>query len=88
MDLASFTQLGTAGAALLVLWFFAKMMLTQAVDERQRNDQRLDKRDDMMRQLEGDIRNKFSTQLLENTNSMIEHSKIMNKVVDVLYKLN
>lgn len=83
MDFSALSNLGTGAVAIYVMW----LMYKSAQEARQRNDERLDKRDDTMRQLESDIRNKFSAQLMENTNSMIEHSKIMNKVVEILYKL-
>lgn len=83
MDLSALSNLGTGVVAIYVMW----LMYKYAQDARQKNDERLDKRDDAMRVLEADIRNRFATQLMENTNSMIEHSKIMQKVVDILYKL-
>ncbi len=69
-----------------MLWMFGQMFLKQGDAERTRNEVRLDKRDDAMRLLESDIRNKFSSQLQENTNAMLQHSKIMERVVDVLAK--
>lgn len=83
MDFSALSNLGTGAIAIYVMW----LMYRSAQDARQRNDERLDKRDEIMRLLEADVRNKFSAQLMENTNSMIEHSKIMQKVVDILYKL-
>lgn len=83
MDYGSVTNLGTAGAAIFVLWQIYRMMDA----ERTRNEIRLDKRDDNLRILESDVRNKFATQLQENTNSMIQHSKIMERVVGILSNL-
>ena len=80
------TQLGTAGGALLVLWLFTQSMLKLQETERQRNETRLDKRDDAMRVLEADIRNKFAAQLQENTNAMLAHSQIMERVLTHLDK--
>jgi hypothetical protein len=39
------------------------------------------------KELEADIRNKFSAQLMENTNAMLEHSKIMQEVVKLLARI-
>ena len=91
MDVASLSNLGTGAIALYLMW----MMYKSAQEARQRNDERLDRRDEHMRNLETDIRNKFSTQLMENTNAMIEytrasveHSKVMQVVIELLTKLN
>lgn len=83
MDITTISNLGIGGFAILVMWW----MYRSAQEARQKNDDRLDKRDEGMRILESDIRNKFSAQLMENTNAMLEHSKIMHKVVDLLSKL-
>lgn len=82
MDFSTIKELGLTGANLVVIW----MIYQSAQKERTVNDQRLDKRDETMRLLEHDIRNKFSTQLMENTNTMLQHSKIMERVMDVLSK--
>jgi hypothetical protein len=73
MDFGVFTQLGVAGFSLLILWWMYKDFA-----------QRLDARDEAMRTLEHDIRNKFSGQLQENTNAMLQHSRIMERVVQTL----
>lgn len=83
MDFATIANLGIGGFAILVMWW----MYQSAQQARQHNDERLDKRDEAMRILESDIRNKFATQLMENTNAMLEHSKVMRIVVELLSKL-
>lgn len=83
MDLGNVVNLGIGGFAILVMWW----MYQSSAHERTKNDERLDKRDLAMRELERDIRDKFSTQLQENTNSMLEHSKVMKTVLDLLAKL-
>lgn len=83
MDFAPVVNLGIGGFAILVMWW----MYQSARDERKANDERLDVRDNTMRTLEADIRNKFSIQLMENTNAMLEHSKVMKTVIELLNKL-
>ncbi len=80
MDLSTLSNLGTGAIALYLMW----LMYKSAQDARQKNDERLDKRDDAMRTLESDIRNKFSIQLQENSNVLLQHSKIMEHVMEVL----
>jgi len=80
MDVATIANLGIGGFAILVMWW----MYQSAQNARQKNDERLDKRDEAMRHLEADIRNKFATQLMENTNAMLEHTKVMEVVLKIM----
>jgi urease gamma subunit len=76
MDIAQLANLGGTGAAIVVIWW----MWRSAQDERM-------KYFEAFKELEADIRNKFSAQLMENTNAMLEHSKIMQEVVKLLNRL-
>jgi hypothetical protein len=73
MDLGIIAQLGVAAFAILVMWW----MYDSATKERNEHFK-------AFRELESDIRNKISVQLMENTNAMLEHSKIMETVVHIL----
>lgn len=77
MDVSTISNLGTGGFAILVMWW----MYQSAQTERNAHF-------DAFRDLESDIRNKLSGQLMENTNALNEHSKIMGNVLSLLEKLN
>ncbi len=73
MEIAEVVNLGIGGFAILVMWWMYK----SAQEERTKHF-------DAMRALESEIRNKMATQLQENANAMLEHSKIMQTVVELL----
>ena len=76
MDISTIANLGIGGFAILVMWW----MYQSAATERNEHFK-------AFRELESDIRNKFAAQLMENSNAMLEHSKIMQEVVRLLNKL-
>jgi hypothetical protein len=87
MDFATIAQFGPTGLAIVAFYGIYKLF----DQERKRNEDRLDARDDAMRKLESDIRNRLSAQLMENTNAMNENTvakqentKIMEKVLTKL----
>lgn len=77
MDLSTVTNLGIGGFSILVMWW----MYDASMKERNEHFK-------AFRELEADIRNKFSTQLMENTNAMLEHSKIMKLVLEILNRFS
>ena len=76
MDFSQITNLGIGGFSILVMWW----MYQSAAIERGKNYEQ-------MEQLQSDIRNKLSAQLMENTNALMEHSKIMQTVMFILQKI-
>lgn len=68
-------SLGIGGLAIYILWLMY-----------QSNQKERAEYFKAFRELESDIRNKFSTQLQENTNAMLAHSQIMKEVVGFLAK--
>jgi tyrosine-protein phosphatase YwqE len=78
MDFATIANLGIGGFAILVMWW----MYQSSAAERQRHDDRADKKDAAFRALESDVRNKLAAQLMENTNAMLENTKIMERVLN------
>jgi hypothetical protein len=83
MDLANVSQLGAVGVALVIIW----LMFKSSSEERKHNDERLDRRDEAMRQLERDIRNTLSVQLMENTNALTAFTATMKEVVKELVRI-
>jgi hypothetical protein len=77
MDFATIANLGIGGFAILVMWW----MYQSSAQERNEHFK-------AFRELESDIRNKFAAQLMENTNAMLEHSKVMRTVMELLSKLH
>lgn len=77
MDLSQVTNLGIGGFSILVMWW----MYQSAQTERNSHF-------DAFRELESDIRNKLAGQLMENTNALNEHGKIMSNVLALLERLN
>lgn len=71
MDLNVIGQLGIGGFAILVMWW----MYDSSQKERNEHFK-------AFRDLEADIRNKFSAQLMQNTAALLENSKVMQKIVD------
>jgi predicted metal-dependent hydrolase len=55
--------------------------------ERKRNEDRLDARDTAMRELEHDIRERLSAQLMENTNALEENTIAMKANTAVTNKV-
>jgi hypothetical protein len=91
MDLGIVAQLGVAAFAILVMWWIVsnnseerKRHDAEMAEERKSHLDALREKEHAFRQLESDIRNKFSTQMMENTNAMLEHSKIMRQVAELL----
>jgi hypothetical protein len=87
MDFATIAQFGPTGLAIVAFYGIYKLF----DQERKRNEDRLDARDDAMRKLESDIRNRLSAQLMENTNALEENTtakqentKVMEKVLSRL----
>lgn len=80
MDLTTIAQFGPTGLAIAAFYGIYKLF----DQERKRNEDRLDKRDTAMRQLESDIRNKLATQLMENSNAMEENTKAMKENTRVM----
>lgn len=76
-------NLGTAGFAILVMWW----MYQSASNERKRNDERLDEKDRDFRSLEKEVRTNITAQLMTSTSALHENSKVMERVVDKLSKL-
>jgi Zn-finger domain-containing protein len=74
MDFGIIAQLGVAA---LAIYFMS--------EQSKRSEKRFDEYFQAFRALEADIRNKFATQIMENTNAMLEHSKIMQSVVNLLH---
>jgi hypothetical protein len=77
MDISNLTSVGIAGPILVVLWWVIKLQ----TNERARYVK-------TMEDLQSDIRNKFSTQLMENTNALMAHNKIMKQVLLLLQSIN
>ena len=77
MDFATIAQFGPTGLAIVAFYGIYKLF----DKERERNEGRLDARDEAMRELETDIRNKLSAQLMENTNAILENTKVMERVI-------
>jgi hypothetical protein len=73
MDFATIAQFGPTGLAIVAFYGIYKLF----DQERKRNEDRLDKRDAAMRELESDIRNRLSAQLMENTNALTENTLAM-----------
>ena len=73
MDFATIAQFGPTGLAIVAFYGIYKLF----DQERKRNEDRLDKRDTAMRELESDIRNRLSAQLMENTNALTENTQAM-----------
>ena len=87
------TSLGVAGFAILVMWW----MYQSAAGERQRNDvrmdtkdqahrERMDKKDDEFRKLSEQVRTDISLQLAASTSALGNNTKIMERVIDKLNK--
>jgi hypothetical protein len=77
MDFATISQYGATVVALIIMW----RMDDASQKEREGNNR-------SPRDLESDIRNRLATALMENTNAMLEHSKIMETVVKVLSEIS
>lgn len=77
MDFAPIVNLGIGGFAILVMWW----MYQSAASERGKNYEQ-------MELLQSDIRNRFSAQLMENTNALMQHSEIMKTVLILLQKIS
>lgn len=77
MDISPVVNLGIGGFAILVMWW----MYQSAASERSENYKQ-------MELLQSDIRNKFSAQLMENTNALNSHTKIMGTVLKLLENIN
>lgn len=73
MDFATIAQFGPTGLAIVAFYGIYKLF----DQERKRNEDRLDARDAAMRELESDIRNRLSAQLMENTNALTENTLAM-----------
>jgi hypothetical protein len=71
MDFATIAQFGPTGLAIVAFYGIYKLF----DQERKRNEDRLDKRDAAMRELESDIRERLSVQLMENTNALEEYTQ-------------
>jgi hypothetical protein len=82
MDLATIAQFGPTGLAIVTFYGIYKLF----DQERKRSEERLDAAYNKMSVLEGDIRNKFAAQLMENTNAIEENTQTMNKVLTSLPK--
>lgn len=80
MDLSTISNLGVAGAAILVMWW----MYQSAAAERKANDERLDARDSQYRQLEREVRTEISAQLAAATSTIGQNQKVMERVLDKL----
>jgi hypothetical protein len=87
------TSLGVAGFAIFVMWW----MYQSAAAERQRNDERMDakdqahrermdKRDEEFRKLNEEVRTDISLQLAASTSALGNNAKIMEHVIDKLNK--
>jgi C4-dicarboxylate-specific signal transduction histidine kinase len=84
MDFATIAQFGPTGLAIVAFYGIYKLF----DQERKRNEDRLDARDTAMRELEHDIRERLSAQLMENTNALEENTaakkentKVMEAVI-------
>jgi C4-dicarboxylate-specific signal transduction histidine kinase len=84
MDFATIAQFGPTGLAIVAFYGIYKLF----DQERKRNEDRLDARDAAMRELEHDIRERLSAQLMENTNALEENTaakkentKVMETVI-------
>lgn len=80
MDLSTISNLGVAGAAILVMWW----MYQSAAAERKANDERLDGRDAQYRQLEREVRTEISAQLAAATATIGQNQQVMERVLDKL----
>jgi hypothetical protein len=76
MDVSPIVNLGIGGFAIYIMW----RMYESSAKERNEHFR-------AFRELESDIRNKFAAQLMENTNAMLEHSKIMATVLKLIDKV-
>lgn len=80
MDLSTISNLGVAGAAILVMWW----MYQSAAGERKANDERLDARDAQYRALEREVRTEISAQLAAATSTIGQNQQVMERVLDKL----
>lgn len=80
MDFSTISNLGVAGAAILVMWW----MYQSAAAERKRNDDRLDERDVQYRTLEREVRTEISAQLAAATSTIGQNQQVMERVLDKL----
>lgn len=80
MDFSTISNLGVAGAAIMVMWW----MYQSAAQERKLNDERLDKRDEQYRALEKEVRTEITTQLITSTATNAATQKVMERVLDKL----
>lgn len=76
-------NLGVGGFTVLVMWW----MYQSAAAERSKNDERMDKKDLAFRDLEKEVRENITLQLVTSTSALHENSKVMERVVDKLGKL-
>lgn len=67
------TQLGTAGFALLLLWWIYKDCSA-----------RLDRKDESFRALEKEVRTEITTQLVAATSALKDNTKVMERIIDKL----
>ena len=68
---AQAANLGIGGVSILVMWFMYK----SSAEERKRNDERMDNREKVFRDLEREVRDKIMSQLNDNT-------KAFERVID------
>lgn len=80
MDFSTISNLGVAGAAILVMW----KMYESAAKERKANDERLDARDEQYRMLEKEVRTEITTQLIASTTTNAATQRVMERVLDKL----
>jgi len=80
MDLTAVTNLGTAGFAILVMWW----MYQHAGDERKRHDDRLDKKDDAFNKLNDEVRTQITVQLQASTSTLRDNMQMMQKLAQHL----
>lgn len=83
MDFTTIAQFGPTGLAIVAFYGIYKLF----DQERKRNEDRLDARDAAMRELESDIRNRLSAQLMENTNALEENTQAMKANTTVTGKV-
>lgn len=83
MDFTTIAQFGPTGLAIVAFYGIYKLF----DQERKRNEDRLDARDNAMRELESDIRNRLSAQLMENTNALQDNTLAMKANTTVTGKV-
>lgn len=68
-----FTQLGSTGVAMLLLWWVYKDASA-----------RLDKKDEAFRELEKEVRTEITAQLIASTSTVRDATKVMERIIDKL----